>query len=95
MINHIYGRENLLSEVLRPNLFINELNLYVDYLKKDIAAQLEELSAKKDKYFSKFKSQLLIGIAYYRELIPELTFQHSSSVEEMLRQLQLAEQRLG
>lgn len=95
MINHIYGRENLLSEVIRPNLFINELNLYVDYLKKDIAAQLEELSAKKDKYFSKFKSQLLSGIAYYRELIPELTFQHSSSVEEMLRQLQLAEQRLS
>ncbi|AOM79059.1 hypothetical protein [Pedobacter steynii] len=95
MINHIYGRENLLSEVLRPNLFINELNLYVDYLKKDIAAQLEELTAKKDKYFSKFKSQLLNGIAYYRDLIPELTFQHSESVEEMLKQLQLAEQRLS
>lgn len=95
MINHIYGRENLLSEVLRPNLFINELNLYVDYLKKDIAAQLEEFNAKKDKYFSKFKAQLLNGIDYYRTLIPELTFQDSLSMEEMLRQLNLAEQRLS
>ena len=95
MINHIYGRENLLSEVLRPNLFINELNLYVDYLKKDIAAQLEEFNAKKDKYFSKFKAQLLSGIDYYRALIPELKLQDSLSVEEMLKQLQLAEQRLA
>lgn len=95
MINHIYGRENLLTEVMRPNLFINELNLYVDYLKKDIAAHLEELTAKKDKYFSKFKDQLLSGIAYYRELVPKLSFPDSSSVEEMLRQLKLAEQRLA
>lgn len=95
MINHIYGRENLLSEVLRPNLFINELNLYVDYLKKDIADQLEEFNAKKDKYFSKFKAQLLSGIDYYRALIPELKLQDSLSVEEMLKQLQLAEQRLA
>lgn len=95
MINHIYGRENLLSEVLRPNLFINELNLYVDYLKKDIATQLEEFNAKKDKYFSKFKAQLLNGIEYYRALIPELKFQDSLSVEEMLKQLNLAEQRLS
>jgi hypothetical protein len=95
MINHIYGRENLLSEVLRPNLFINELNLYVDYLKKDIATQMEEFNAKKEKYFSKFKAQLLNGIDYYRALIPELKFQDSLSVEEMLKQLQLAEQRLS
>ncbi|NQX41082.1 hypothetical protein SAMN05421820_107383 [Pedobacter steynii] len=95
MINHIYGRENLLSGVLRPNLFINELNLYVDYLKKDIATHLEEFNTKKDKYFSKFKAQLLNGIDYYRALIPELTFQDSLSVEEMLKQLNLAEQRLS
>lgn len=95
MINHIYGRENLLANVIRPNLFVNELNLYVDYLKKDIASQLEEISAKKDKYFSKFKTQLLEGISYYRTLIPELKFQDSSSVQEMLKQLLLAEKNLS
>ncbi|WP_316841886.1 hypothetical protein [Pedobacter gandavensis] len=95
MINHIYGRENLLADVIRPNLFINELNLYVDYLKKDIANQLEEITAKKDKYFNKFKMQLLDGITYYRALIPELKFQDSSSVQEMLKQLLLAEKSLS
>nr|WP_316820919.1 hypothetical protein [Pedobacter gandavensis] len=95
MINHIYGRDNLLKEVSRPNLFINELNLYVEYLKKDIASQLEEITVKKEKYFSKFKMQLLDGIAYYRKLIPELKFQQGSSIEEMLQQLLLAEKSLA
>lgn len=94
MIQHIYGKTNLLDAVNRPNLFINELNLYVDYLKKDIALQLDELSTKKAKYFSKFKTQLLQGIAYYKELIPELKKQSNVAISEMQMQLQQAENSL-
>lgn len=94
MIQHIYGKTNLLDSVSRPNLFINELNLYVDYLKKDIASQLDELSAKKARYFSKFKEQLLQGIAYYQELIPELRKQSNVAINEMQQQLQQAENKL-
>lgn len=95
MINHIYGRENLLNGVERPNMFINELNLYVDYLKKDIAAQLNDLNAKKEKYFTKFKAQLMDGISYYRNLIPQLKLQSQLAEEEILKQLAIAEQSLG
>jgi hypothetical protein len=95
MIQHIYGKTNLLESVSRPNLFINELNLYVDYLKKDISLQLDELSVKKAKYFSKFKEQLLQGIAYYQELIPELKKQSNIALSEMQQQLQLAESKLA
>ncbi|MFA4869084.1 MAG: hypothetical protein WC623_12835 [Pedobacter sp.] len=95
MIQHIYGKTNLLESVNRPNLFINELNLYVDYLKKDISLQLDELSVKKAKYFSKFKEQLLQGIAYYQELIPELKKQSNIAISEMQQQLQLAENKLS
>lgn len=95
MIQHIYGKTNLLESVSRPNLFINELNLYVDYLKKDIALQLDELSVKKAKYFSKFKEQLLQGIVYYQELIPELKKQSNMAISEMQQQLQLAESKLA
>ncbi len=94
MIQHIYGKTNLLDSVSRPNLFINELNLYVDYLKKDIALQLDELSTKKAKYFTKFKEQLLQGIAYYQELIPELKKQSNVAISEMQQQLQQAESSL-
>ncbi|HEY0055795.1 MAG TPA: hypothetical protein VGB63_10595 [Pedobacter sp.] len=72
MVNHIYGRVNLLKDTNRPHVFINELKLYVDYLKKDIAAQKRELSDKKQKQLERFKEQLLIGISYYHQLIPTL-----------------------
>lgn len=94
MINHIYGRENLLEQIDRPNLFINELNLYIDYLKKDVASQLEGLNAKKDKYFNKFREQLMNGISYYKELIPVLCAHGGLSVKEMYSDLQKAEERL-
>lgn len=34
MVDHIYGRINILNTLRRPNMFVNELVLYVDYLKK-------------------------------------------------------------
>ncbi|WEK17520.1 MAG: hypothetical protein P0Y49_12010 [Candidatus Pedobacter colombiensis] len=95
MVSHIYGRADLLSTVNRPNLFINELNLYIDYLKKDISSQLDELSAKKSKYFVKFKEQLQHGIAYYKELLPELKKQSNIAISEMQQQLKQAENSLA
>jgi hypothetical protein len=95
MVNHIYGRVDLLASVSRPNLFVNELNLYIDYLKKDLATQLNELSAKKSRYFSKFKDELLEGIHYYKALIPELKWQSHAAIMEMDKQLLQAESRLN
>ena len=95
MVQHIYGKTNLLDNVSRPNLFINELNLYVEYLKKDISSQLDELSAKKAKYFGKFREQLLQGIDYYKGLIPELKKQTTVTVNEMYQQLQQLEKNLN
>ncbi|SDL03749.1 hypothetical protein SAMN04487898_11484 [Pedobacter sp. ok626] len=95
MIQHIYGKTNLLESVSRPNLFINELNLYIDYLKKDIAVQLDELSVKKERYFTKFREQLQQGIAYYQGLIPELKKQSNIAISEMQQQLLQAEHALA
>ncbi|TCC97076.1 hypothetical protein [Pedobacter hiemivivus] len=95
MVSHIYGRVDLLGSIDRPNLFINELNLYIDYLKKDISNQLNELSAKKAKYFIKFKEQLLQGITYYQELIPELKRQSNIAIAEMQQRLKQAENSLA
>ena len=91
MVHHIYGKTNLLDTVSRPNLFINELNLYIDYLKKDMAIQLDDWSAKKEKYYTKFKAQLMQGIAYYQHLLPELKKQSNMAISEMQQQLQQAE----
>ena len=33
---YIYGRRNLLNSLRRPNMFVNELNIYIEYLGKEI-----------------------------------------------------------
>ncbi len=72
MVKHIYGRVNLLEGVSRQNLFVNELKLYVTYLKKDIETGIKNLTEKKSRQLDQFKEQLLVGIAYYESLIQEV-----------------------
>ncbi|MEJ6979226.1 hypothetical protein WG906_02115 [Pedobacter sp. P351] len=72
MVKHIYGKINLLKNVNRPNIFINELKLYVDYLRKDIENSAQEMTDKKLKQLERFKDQLLNGIEYYNQLYPNI-----------------------
>lgn len=93
MVDHIYNRRNLLGSINRPNLFINELSLYIGYLKNDIAAHVNQLNDKKAKYFVKFRDQLLNGINYYTELLPQLNLNNGN--EEMFNQLLKAKEELA
>jgi hypothetical protein len=43
MVGHIYGRIQLLTDSQRPNMFLNELRLYIDYLKNELLALEQEL----------------------------------------------------
>ena len=68
MMQHINGNDSVLSNVDRPNMFIKELKMYVDYLKTDIDTISEDLTAKQIKKWTAFKSNLFDGIAYYEDL---------------------------
>lgn len=94
MVKHIYGGLNLLKGVERSNMFINELTLYINYLKEDINTNLQDLTAKKIKYFDKFKNQLLDGINYYKDLIPSINNQTEHYRQKMLKELDLLENKL-
>lgn len=94
MIDHIYGRIDLLKHAARPNLFVNELRLYLDYLKKDMETQVEVLNDKKQKYWTKFSNQLQQGIDYYKNLLPQLSTRTTLLVGNMEQQLAEAEQTL-
>lgn len=95
MVDHIYGRQAIQFKIIRPNIFMNEIQLYLDYLKKDINAQLLQISEKKTKYFQKFSDQLLNGINYYRKIIPELRIITGHAVEDLQQQLLHAEEQLS
>ncbi|ADY50961.1 hypothetical protein Pedsa_0379 [Pseudopedobacter saltans DSM 12145] len=94
MVKHIYGKVNLLSGSNRSNIFINELSLYVDYLKKDISNSLKDLNDKKVKYFSKFQQQLENGIDYYKSLIPAIHNQTDIYKKRMMDELLELETKL-
>lgn len=68
MIDHIYGRTNILQSNTRPHMFIKELELYLDYFEEQINEDLGKvLDRKKQKYYKEFYNNLLFGINYYRE----------------------------
>lgn len=72
MIDHIYGRNSILNNINRPHLFVNELELYVEYIKKEIKKQATTIQQKQINFFEKFQKNLLNGIEYYNELIPKM-----------------------
>lgn len=72
MIGHIYGRLTILNSLHRPHMFINELKMYVDYLKGELKKNIDAVSEKQTKYIASFRSNLLDGIEYYRQLIPKM-----------------------
>jgi hypothetical protein len=74
MVQHIYGNNNILSNHHRPNMFVNELKLYVDYLKKEIADFSETLTNSQIKKWKTFKENLFTGITYYEDVFSNSDF---------------------
>ena len=88
MAGHIYGRLNLLNDTYRPNMFMSELKMYIDYLDKEIRKALPQPSDKDMTYFEFFKANLADGIAYYRDtLIPQLLCETDEYRARMLEEL--------
>lgn len=85
MMKHINGNATVVSHTNRPNMFVKELKMYVDYLGNEINTISEDLSAKQVKKWNAFKSNLFTGIAYYQELFVTVT---SSEYEMIQKQLQ-------
>ncbi len=75
-------------------MFIKELGMYVDYLKKDITKSLESMNEQKIKYFTEFKNNLLDGIEYYRKLFPQMTEESLEYRTKTLNDLEDCNQRL-
>jgi len=76
MVGHIYGRLSLLAKPDHPHVFVREIGIYVDHLRKELRKFSLGLSAATPKYFHEFKENLLEGIDYYRRRIPELLRDH-------------------
>ncbi len=70
MVDHIYGRVDLIALQNRPNMFIKELELYVKYV-KNLKNDLKEQSGKQFNYLKKFLRNLEDGITFYESFFDE------------------------
>lgn len=85
MVKHIYGGVNLLEKIQRPHVFVNELNLYIDYLQTEVQQYLKDINDKKKKHLTGFKAQLEKGINYYKALVTEgSTVLHTNILSDLL-----------
>lgn len=87
MVKHIYGNTNILSDNNRPNMFINELKMYIDYLKKEITDSTVQITASQSKKWNTFKKNVLEGIDYYNNLFTTSSF-FSNRLQTINLQLQ-------
>jgi hypothetical protein len=64
MTSHIYGKTNFVNAD-RPNMFIKELNIYIDYLNDKFEEAKAVMTTKQEKYLTTFADNLKEGISYY------------------------------
>jgi hypothetical protein len=83
MVDHIYGRANVLPNKNRPHMFIKELTLNIDYLREQIL-DLKSGNDKVLKEITSFGNQLINGIHYYQKLAEQIA---NDGKEKFLQQL--------
>lgn len=68
MVDHIYGRLSLLTSSERPHMFIRELSLYIDYLRKELDNFPTGLASNSASFLQGMRENLFKGIDYYQTL---------------------------
>lgn len=94
MIDHIYGRANVILRDDRPHMFLKELQLYLDYLAELLTDTKSELDLKRHKYVQEFHKNMMDGITYYRSLTDKVSNEWGSLKGKLHEGLSIAEKQL-
>ncbi|NUN95601.1 MAG: hypothetical protein HUU16_05465 [Candidatus Omnitrophica bacterium] len=89
MVSHIYGRLSLLTNPSRPHMFLRELKLYIDFLRREAEKCTLRLANHPGKYFAEYIEGLRTGIEYYRQLAEEFVGEARQKFLEQLQALEL------
>jgi hypothetical protein len=87
MVQHIYGNATVLKDVNRPNVFIKELKMYVDYFINEVNIFSTEMTNAQLKKVNTFKDNILEGIEYYKNTFSKTNF-FKMEKETLLNELQ-------
>lgn len=91
MIDHIYGKINIMMRKDRPNLFIKELGLYIDYFRNLSHTFSIHSTDIQKKQLMKFRDNVNEGIYYYKDLFENLKTNFQDLKENILKELELFE----
>lgn len=85
MVDHIYGRMNLLDNRPRPHMFLKELNMYLDIFKERVENFLKNQEDSKElKQLQAFQQNLFDGISYYQSLFEEKKKEVVEELEQLI-----------
>ena len=88
MVDHIYGKFNLLDGVKRPNLFVKELSMYVDYLENKLEELRHAHDEKQAAYYRTFRKNMQDGISYYKELFAKYDHKLHEMKKDVMTELE-------
>jgi hypothetical protein len=94
MADHIYGKINLITHPNRPNMFVKELNLNVDFLLNKMEESLKNFTKQAEEFASTFNNNLLEGIGYYKRIISEIKEETENEKQKILNDLEELESKL-
>lgn len=93
--DHIYGRDNMVSSDNRPNFFIKELQIYMDYLKGKIEEAKETMNRKEEKYIKTFIGNMKEGVSYYQNLFENASQSFDDIKHQIQKELEKTENHLS
>ena len=88
MVDHIYGKANMIIHKNRPNMFVKELRIYLDFLANKLDEAKANVTKKQQKYLADFAKNLKDGIEYYTELFNELKDSFEETKETIISDLE-------
>ncbi len=94
MVDHIYGKINVIKRNDRPNMFMKELKMYIDYLKNKMDETARPWSEKQEEYFTTFVENLDKGIKYYKELFANVKINLQDKKAKLISDLEKFELQL-
>jgi len=95
MVGHIYGRNNVIDRQDRPNVFIKELQLYLNHFKVKVGGIKTDFNKKQEKNLLQFTNNLNNGIEYYQRLFEKSKNAFQETKEILFKDLEKAALKLG
>lgn len=95
MLDHIYGRTNLINNSQRPNLFVKELTMYLDYIEKQFNETRGVPATKTLAGWNEYLTNLASGMEFYEQMFSTDTGWSNETRLKTLQQLDACSQQLA